>query len=53
MVTAAWLKIPVSILENTAFIVTSGGVSFMSERNDKSRALNVGNDTSYINGIKL
>ena len=48
MFTASWLKIPVSILENTAFISSAGGVSFMGERQDKSRMLNVWNDTSYM-----
>ena len=46
--TARWLKLPVSILENTALLGSAGGVSFMSERDDNARVLNVWNDTSYI-----
>lgn len=46
--TARWLKLPVSILENTAFLGSAGGVSFMSERDDNARVLNVWNDTSYM-----
>ena len=46
--TARWLKLPVPILENTAFQGSAGGVSFMSERDDNARVLNVWNDTSYM-----
>ena len=46
--TARWLKLPVSILENTALLGSAGGVSFMSERDDNARILNVWNDTSYM-----
>lgn len=46
--TARWLKLPISILVNTAFLGSAGGVSFMSERDDNARVLNVWNDTSYM-----
>ena len=46
--TARWLKLSVSILESTALLGSAGGVSFMSERDDNARVLNVWNDTSYM-----
>lgn len=46
--TACWLKLPITVLENTALLGSTGGVSFMSERDDNARVLNVWNDTSYI-----
>jgi broad specificity phosphatase PhoE len=46
--TARWLNLPISILEKTALLGSAGGVSFMSERDDNARVLNVWNDTSYM-----
>ena len=48
MFVARWLKLPVSVLKNTAFEGSAGGISFLSERDDNARVLNVWNDTSYI-----
>lgn len=48
MFAARWLKLPVSVLEQTSLLGSAGGVSFMSEREDNARVLNVWNDTSYI-----
>ncbi|MDF2686963.1 MAG: phosphoglycerate mutase family protein, partial [Clostridia bacterium] len=47
MFAARWLKLSVKIMENTSIFGSSGGVSFMSERKDLVRVLNVWNDTSY------
>ena len=48
MFVAAWLGIPVTMLEKIALIGSTGGVSMMSERNDGSKMLNFWNNTSYI-----
>jgi broad specificity phosphatase PhoE len=46
--TACWLKLTILVLEKTALLGSAGGVSFMSERDDNARVLDVWNDTSYF-----
>ncbi len=46
--TACWLNLSVLNLEKTALSGSAGGVSFLSERDDGARMLNVWNDKSYM-----
>lgn len=48
MLVAAWLKMPLNILQQTMFAGSAGGVSFMTLRNDNVRVLNQWNNLSYI-----
>lgn len=48
MLVAAWLKMPLNILQQTMFAGSAGGVSFMTLRDDNVRVLNQWNNLSYI-----